>query len=306
MRIVFAGTPEVAVPTLRALVAAGHEVALVITRIDAPVGRKRTMTPSPVAQAAQELGLTVLKTNQITRSQTDAVGALRPDVGVIVAFGALLQPQILAAPAHGWLNIHFSLLPRWRGAAPVQHALLAGDTTTGISIFRLDKGLDTGDLLAQESWPLNASQSAGIVLRSLADAAPQLLIGALEQIDQGSAVFEPQHGASTYAPKLTRGDAKLDFRVAAEELINRWAAVTPEPGAHCMAQGDSLKIIAARSTSDHSQLQLAPSHCQLIDNVVLVGTATGPVELLTVQPSGKSAMSAADWFRGRGGEVVLT
>lgn len=306
MRIVFAGTPQVAVPTLRALVEAGHEVILVVTREDAPVGRKRTLTASPVANVADELGLRVLKSNRITAEQTAQVLALQPDVGVVVAFGALLKPSLLEVPSHGWLNIHFSLLPRWRGAAPVQHALLAGDSITGVTIFRLDEGLDTGDVLAQQASPLHSSQPAGEVLNQLAESAPTLLLSALEDLAAGRAQFHPQVGESSNAPKLSRDDAKLDFTQAAERILNRWAAVTPEPGAHCLFEGASLKILDARATSKPVTQQLRPGECMLIDNIVLAGTSTAPIELVTLQPAGKSAMSASDWLRGRSGSVTLS
>lgn len=306
MRIVFAGTPQVAVPTLRALVGAGHEVILVVTREDAPIGRKRTLTASPVAKAADEFGLRVLKSNRITAEQTAQVLALQPDVGVVVAFGALLKPSLLEVPSHGWLNIHFSLLPRWRGAAPVQHALLAGDSITGVTIFRLDEGLDTGDVLAQQASPLHSSQPAGEVLNQLAESAPTLLLSALEDLAAGRAQFHPQVGESSNAPKLSRDDAKLDFTQAAERILNRWAAVTPEPGAHCLFEGGSLKILDARATSKPVTQQLRPGECMLIDNIVLAGTSTAPIELVTLQPAGKSAMSASDWLRGRSGSVTLS
>lgn len=306
MRIVFAGTPQVAVPTLRALVEAGHEVILVVTREDAPVGRKRTLTASPVANVADELGLRVLKSNRITAEQTAQVLALQPDVGVVVAFGALLKPSLLEVPSHGWLNIHFSLLPRWRGAAPVQHALLAGDSRTGVTIFRLDEGLDTGDVLAQQASPLNSSQPAGGVLNQLAESAPTRLLSALEDLAAGRAKFHPQVGESSNAPKLSRDDAKLDFTQAAERILNRWAAVTPEPGAHCLFEGRSLKILDARATSKPVTQHLRPGECMLIDNKVLAGTSTAPIELVTLQPAGKSAMSASDWLRGRSGSVTLS
>lgn len=307
MRIVFAGTPEVAVPTLQALVSAGHDVVQVITREDALVGRKRTLTPSPVAVAAAALDLPVLKTNQLTPEQGADLSNLAPDIGVIVAFGAVLKKQILEIPTHGWLNIHFSLLPRWRGAAPVQHALIAGDSRTGMSIFRLDEGLDTGDVLTTLEIPLNTLESGGIVLSRLAEAAPNLLLAGLEKIASGNASFSAQSGAPTLAPKITRLDARLDFTQPLERVLGRWAGVTPEPGAYAYVGSDTLKILSiAQAARTDATVTLTPGEAFLANGHVLIGTGSEPAELITVQPAGKAPMSAADWLRGRGGKAMLS
>lgn len=307
MRIVFAGTPDVAVPTLTALVAAGHDVVLVITREDARVGRKRTLTPSPVAVAASTLGLPVLKSNHLSPENTKEISRFRPDIGVVVAFGAMLRRDVLDIPAHGWLNIHFSLLPRWRGAAPVQHALIAGDTHTGTSIFRLDEGLDTGDVLTALEIPLSAAEPGGIVLSRLADDAPKLLLAGLDEIASGNAVFTAQSGVPTLAPKLTRSDARLDFTQPIERVLGLWAGVTPEPGAYALVGDDALKIHSiAKTAHTDAAGSLKPGEALLTNGHVLIGTGSSPAELCTVQPAGKGPMAAADWLRGRGGKAMLS
>lgn len=306
MRIVFAGTPEVAVPTLRALVASHHEVILVLTREDAPIGRKRVLTPSPVAAVAEALGLPLLKANSLTAEHASRIASLEPDVGVVVAFGALLTEPLLSTPHHGWLNIHFSALPRWRGATPVQHALLAGDDEIGITIFRLDQGLDTGDIVSQCSYPLQPGFTAGDVLTSLASRAPEQLIESLASIELGTAEFSTQTGDASYAPKLAREEGALDVCRSAPEILARWAATTPEPGAYIRLRDQDLKIIRlAPCPSGDDAPRLKPGAAELIAGAVYLGTASEPLLLLEVQPPGKNRMSAGDWIRGRGGRVTF-
>ncbi len=188
MRLVFAGTPAVAVPSLRALAAGPHEITAVITRSDAPLGRKRVLTPSPIAQVAEELGIPVLKADRLDAEVTARIAELEPDLGVIVAYGGLVREPLLSTPAHGWINLHFSLLPRWRGAAPVQRALMAGDAVTGASVFQLVAALDAGDVFAEERYEVPAGATSATVLDDLAEIGAPLLAGVVDGIADGSAV----------------------------------------------------------------------------------------------------------------------
>ena len=295
MRLVFAGTPAVAVPSLRALAAGPHDIASVITRSDAPLGRKRVLTPSPVAQAAEELGIPIIKADRLDAETTDRVTALEPELGVIVAYGGLVREPLLSAPPHGWINLHFSLLPRWRGAAPVQRALIAGDRETGASVFQLVAALDAGDVFAAERYTVPENATAGEVLDDLAEIGAPLLGRVVDGIADGSAVATPQHGEPTLAPKLSLEDGALDFRQDAKSLRARIAGVTPEPGAHTTLDGARLKVLRASASAAPP---LPPGQVVASGRDVLVGTATSPVRLETVQPAGKGAMAAGDWFRG--------
>ncbi len=303
MRLVFAGTPAVALPSLRAL-ADRHEVAAVVTRLDAPVGRKRVLTPSPVAEAAAGLGIETVKANRLGEAATERVRELAPDLGVVVAYGGLVREPLLSLPRLGWVNLHFSLLPRWRGAAPVQHAILAGDRETGAAVFRLVPELDAGDVLAELRRPIGPEETAGEVLEALSISGARLLADTVDALAAGTAVAVPQSGEPTLAPKLSIEDAHLDFTAPAETVSARLRGVTPEPGAFALLGGERFKIHAARRADDEPAL--APGVVAAHDRRILVGTGTAPLELVTVQPAGKRAMPAADWWRGTGGtEVVL-
>jgi methionyl-tRNA formyltransferase len=295
MRLVFAGTPAVAVPSLRALANGPHEIAAVVTRSDAPLGRKRVLTPSPVAQAADDLGIPTIKADRLDAETTARITALDPDLGVIVAYGGLVREPLLSAPAHGWINLHFSLLPRWRGAAPVQRALISGDRETGASVFQLVPELDAGDVFAEERYPVPWNATAGDVLEALAEIGAPLLARVIDGIADGSAVATAQGGEPTVAPKLTLDDGALDFAHDAETLRARIAGVTPEPGAHTTFEGARFKVLrAAASAAD----PIPPGRVVASGREILVGTATSPLRLDTVQPAGKGAMAADDWFRG--------
>ncbi|WP_404447712.1 methionyl-tRNA formyltransferase [Microbacterium marinum] len=297
MRVVFAGTPEPAVPSLRALAASDHEVVGVVTRRDAPLGRKRVITPSPVALAAGDLGLPVIKADRLDDDATAAIAALQPDLGVIVAYGGLVREPLLSMPAHGWINLHFSLLPRWRGAAPVQHALIAGDRTTGAAVFQLVPALDAGDVFAQLTWEVPEDATAADVLAALAVSGASLVGDVVDAIGSGTAEAVPQAGEPTLAPKLTIADGALDFSQPASRIVDRFRGTTPEPGAHASIGGQRLKVLAA-GLGPAGQDDLPPGTVALRDKRVLVGTSGGAVELITVQPAGKAGMAAADWWRG--------
>ena len=296
MRLVFAGTPEAAVPSLGALLASRHEIVTVLTRADAPVGRKRVLTPSAVAAVAERSGIPTLRRNRLDEEVTRRIAELDVDLGVIVAYGGLLREPLLSIPRLGWINLHFSLLPRWRGAAPVQRSILAGDRTTGSSVFQLETGMDTGPLYAQLSRPIGARETAGHLLEALAGDGAALLTTVVDQLEAGTATATPQCGEATLAGKLTLEDGRLDWSSDAASLDARVRGVTPEPGAFTTVRGQRVKILAAALVHDGAPV---PAGALLLrDHRVLVGTSTLPLELITVQPAGKKAMSAADWWRG--------
>lgn len=302
MRLIFAGTPDVAVPSLERLLAGPHEVAAVLTREDAPLGRKRVLTPSPVARAAEAAGIPVLKANRLTAEVTAAITALAADLGVIVAYGGLLREPLLSAPRLGWINLHFSLLPAWRGAAPVQHALLAGDTVTGASVFQLVRELDAGDVFGVLRSPIDPDATAGSLLSTLAVSGADFLAGVVDSLADGSAVPVPQNGPVSLAPKLTIDDGRLVWTAPAAEVYNRFRGVTPEPGAHTTIGGARFKVLEARPAPD---VRMPPGRLALDDGRVVIGTGTTALELLRVQPAGKPAMAAADWWRGLGREPAI-
>lgn len=295
MRIVFAGTPEPALPSLRRLAASGHEVAGVVTRRDAPLGRKRVLTPSPVAALADELGLAVLKTDRLDEAATETIASWRPDLGVIVAYGGLVREPLLSVPVHGWINLHFSLLPAWRGAAPVQRALIAGDRVTGASVFQLVAALDAGDVFAETRYDVPRGATAADVLADLSGIGSETLSGVVDAIAAGTARAVAQSGEPTLAPKLTLADGELDFDLPADVVLDRYRGTTPEPGAHTSVAGTRLKVLAALRGPDAG---LPPRTVRLVGGDVLVGTAEGTVALRRVQPAGRAAMAAADWWRG--------
>lgn len=303
LRIVFAGSPAVAVPSLEALLASDHEVVGVVTREDSPLGRKRIITPTPVATAAEQAGVAVVKANRLDDAVTESIAALEPDLGVIVAYGGFVREPLLGTPRLGWINLHFSLLPKWRGAAPVQHAVIAGDTVTGAAVFQLVPGLDAGDVYGTVERRIGAHETAGRVLDDLAVSGAALLARVVDDLAAGTAVATPQVGEPSFAPKLTLDDARLDWRQPAAAIHNRVRGVTPEPGAFTMIDGARFKIHAAAIA--HDAAPLPPGQVRLVSGRVIVGTATEPLELIEVQPAGKRPMPAADWWRGLGVDRVV-
>ena len=295
--IVFAGSPAAAVPSLRALAASRHDVAAVLTREDSPQGRRRELTPTAVAASATELGLPIIRANRLAGAATEAVTALRPDLGVIVAYGGFVREPLLTVPRLGWINLHFSLLPRWRGAAPVQRAIIAGDEVSGASVFQLVPELDAGDVFGQFTQAIGANETAGHLLDSLSVGGAELLLRVVNSLADGVARAEPQSGDVTLAPKLDLSDAELDFAQHASTVQNRVRGVTPEPGAFTRVDETRIKILEAVIVQDEPHL--AAGQLELRDGRVLVGTASDPIELVSVQPAGKKAMKATDWWRGR-------
>lgn len=297
MRVLFAGTPAVAVPSLDALVDAGFDVVAVLTRPDAPLGRKRILTPSPVAARAAELGIDVIRASKVDADVTARIAATAPDVAAIVAYGGLIPRPALDVPRHGWINLHFSLLPAWRGAAPVQRALIAGDDITGAVTFLLEEGLDTGPVFGTLTETVRSDDTAGAVLERLSHSGAVLLTQTLSAVDAGKAAAVPQQGDVSLAPKLTLDDGRLDWRQPALAIGRRARGVTPEPGAWTTLDGQRVKLEPVLLRPEAPALK--PGQLEMDGKSVLVGTGSHPVELTRIQPSGKKMMTAADWARGQ-------
>ena len=301
LRVLFAGTPGVAVPSLDRLVQDGFEIVAVLTREDAPVGRKRIMTPSPVAARAVELGVPVIRANRIDQGTMDAIRAAAPDVAAIVAYGGLVPETALGIPEHGWINLHFSLLPAWRGAAPVQQAIIHGDDVTGASTFLLEKGLDTGPVYGTLTETLRPEDTSGDVLERLSRSGALLLSQTLAAVGAGKAAAVAQSGDVSLAPKLSLEDGHIDWRQPALAIRRRVNGVTPEPGAWTMLDGQRFKLGPVRPRPETRDLP--PGAVRLSGGSsasALVGTGSHAVELDKVQPAGKKMMDAADWARGLG------
>jgi methionyl-tRNA formyltransferase len=299
MRLVFAGTPEVALPSLRALIASErHEVAAVVTRPDAPAGRGRHLVRSPVGALADEHGIEVLTPEKAGAPEfLDRLREINPDCCPVVAYGALLPQRTLDIPRHGWVNLHFSLLPAWRGAAPVQASVRAGDEITGASTFRIVKELDAGPMFGTLTVAVGAHETAGELLDRLAVAGADLLVATLDGIEDGTLEAREQPAADgvSYASKITVDDAHLDFTHPARAVDRLARAVTPEPGAWAVFRDERLKLGPVR-LSDVDDL--AAGEIRVERKRVLVGTSTVAVQLGDVQAPGKKRMAATDWARG--------
>jgi methionyl-tRNA formyltransferase len=302
---VFAGTPDAALPALAAVAGSAHELVAVVTRPDAPAGRGRRPTPSPVAHAAEELGVPVLRPEHPRDPDfQEALRGLGPDVCAVVAYGALLPQSALDIPPHGWVNLHFSLLPAWRGAAPVQRAIWAGDDVTGATTFRIVRELDAGPTYGVMTETIRPHDTSGDLLDRLAEGGAGLLVATLDGIEDGSLEARPQptDGVST-APKVTVDDARVDWTMAAAVVDRQVRACTPAPGAWTTYDGERLKL-GPVTPADGA---LPPGELMAGKHAVVVGTGTGAVRLGQVQADGRRPMAAADWARGlrlTGGEVL--
>ena len=298
LRLLFAGTPTPAVPSLEALLASDHEVVGVLTRPDARAGRGRKASRSPVAERADAAGLPVLQ----PRSPRDPaflqqLADLAVDCAPVVAYGALVPQAALDLPRHGWVNLHFSLLPAWRGAAPVQHAIMAGDEITGASTFRLEAGLDTGPVFGTLTEAIGPHDTAGDLLDRLAVSGAGLLVATLDGIAAGTLVAEPQPAEGiSLAPRIETADARIDWTLPAHVVDRRIRGVTPAPGAWTTWRGDRLRVGPVAMVPDGPALDAGELRVDSGD--VLVGTANGPVRLDEVQPAGRRMLPAADWARG--------
>jgi methionyl-tRNA formyltransferase len=298
MRLVFAGTPEVAVPALDALMDSEHEVVGVVTRPDAPSGRGRKLVASPVALRAEELGLPVLKPDHPRDPEfQQQLRDLAPDCCPVVAYGALLPQSALDIPPLGWVNLHFSVLPAWRGAAPVQHSIWAGDEVTGATTFRIVRELDAGPTFGLMTERIRPDDTAGALLDRLAEGGAGLLVATLDGLATGDieAREQPEDGLS-FAPKISVADARVDWTEPAMAVDRRIRACTPGPGAWTTHEGERLKLDTVTLTVDRERLE--PGEVEVTKKAVFVGTATDPVQLGRVKPFGKKEMAAADWARG--------
>jgi methionyl-tRNA formyltransferase len=295
MRIVFAGTPETAIPALDVLLKSHHEVVAVLTRPDAPHGRKAVMTASPVARFASDHDLRVIKASSMNEAVYTDLRSANPDLGVVVAFGALLPDEALNIPKHGWINLHFSALPHLRGAAPVQWTLINGDPQAHTSVFQLVKKMDAGPIASVETTELAGNETAADLLSTLAITGATQLLRVANDIELGRQGFSDQVGNPTFAPKLSIQDAHLVPDQNLSELFNRYRGVTPEPGAWILDGDVRVKVHEALMSNE----DVEPGEIESRSGRVYFGTSTQALELVKVQPAGKSSMSAADWSRGR-------
>jgi methionyl-tRNA formyltransferase len=299
VRIGVAATPDVAIPTLNWLLHSGHEVSVIITQPDRPAGRGRLLRQSVVADWAQEHQIPVLK----PESSDELLGKIEHlELVLTIGYGVLLPESILSLPKKGFLNLHFSLLPAYRGAAPAQRALHNGEEITGVTVFQLDKGMDTGPIFAQESIPIDPSWRSFELLGHLASLGPEVVKRSLEMIESGQS-SHAQVGVASSAPKITKTEAKLDFKDHSTQISNAIRAFTYEPGAWTLWRGEPFKICSVRASD---AVVGRPGEVSVIDKSLFVGTGSTALELLRVIPSGKKEMDAIDWARGArliGGEI---
>ncbi|WP_284819549.1 methionyl-tRNA formyltransferase [Corynebacterium rhinophilum] len=305
MRIIFAGTPEPAVVALEKLLASSHEVVAVITRPDAKKGRGRSLHPSPVKALAQEHGIEVLTPSTLRPGTEDGdnlrqrLAELQPVAIPVVAYGNLISKDLLDVARHGWVNLHFSLLPAWRGAAPVQAAIAAGDDITGASTFRIEEGLDTGPVFGTVTEGITGTDTADDLLTRLAYSGADLLVATMDGLEAGTLEPQAQKGEATYAPKISTAAARIDWAQPAFAIDRHIRAHTPGPGAWTLLDDSRLKVGPVRVTEGIDK-HLAPGEALINKDAVYIGTATQPVQLDRIQPPGKKMMNAADWARGLG------
>ncbi|GGN45011.1 methionyl-tRNA formyltransferase [Novosphingobium indicum] len=293
MRIIFMGTPDFAVPALVALVEAGHEIVAAYTQPPRPGGRRgKELTPSPVHKEAELRGIAVRHPVSLKGAEEQAAfAALEADIAVVAAYGLILPQAILDAPARGCLNIHASILPRWRGAAPIQRAILAGDPTTGVTIMQMEAGLDTGPMLATLRTTIDR-KTAGELTAELAEKGAQLLVGTLRDLAIHRPVAQPEDGV-TYAKKIDKAEARIDFAQPAEQVERQVRAFMPAPGAFFELDGERYKVLAA----DLAEGSGVPGTA--LDDVLTVACGTGAIRVTRIQRAGKPAMDAADLLRGK-------
>jgi len=300
VRLVFAGTPSTAATVLRALKAASFDIALVITRPDAPLGRKQVITASPVAIEAQQLGLEVLKTSVFTVDAHKAITEANADIGVVVAYGSFLPAETLSLLPNGWVNLHFSLLPKYRGAAPVQHAILNGERETGVSVFQIDSTMDGGRVYLQVPTTIEPSETTERLLQRLTSLGVSALVEVIPQIVSGIAKSEPQDDSEkSFAPKISREQARINWSSSATAVESLICAMNPEPMAWTEFGGTSLRVISGTALLASDDFRAQAGEVVLNGDQVQVQCAYGSrLVLLEVQPAGKKIMSASDWYRG--------
>lgn len=295
MRVAFAGTPQFAVPALKALLGSSHTVVGVLTQPDRPRGRGREITPGPVKVLAVERGLPLSQPESLrTEAERQDLVAWQPDVLVVVAYGMLLPAPVLALPPTGCVNIHPSLLPRWRGAAPIQRAILAGDQETGVTIMQMDAGLDTGPVLLTQTTPIGPTETAGVLHDRLATQGAALLLSVLDGLGAGTLVPHPQAGEGvTYAPRIDKSEGRIDWARPVQEIDRRIRAFNPWPIAETRLQGEQLRIFSAR-VADTAGSGLPGTIMDVTPDRVLVQCGQGQLALLTVQRPGRRPVPASE------------
>jgi methionyl-tRNA formyltransferase len=301
MRIIFFGTPDFADASLRALLRAGHDVVGVVTQPDRPQGRSRSaLIPPPVKLSALDAHVPVLQPERpVGDLFLAALRRLEPDLGVVVAYGHILRPDVLALPRLGMINVHASLLPKLRGAAPIQWAIANGETETGVSIMRMDPGMDSGPVYLRVPTPVTTDDTGGTLTARLAELGTQALLETLNDLVRGQAAPEPQDEAlATFAPKVTRETARIDWTQDAPTVARRIRAFDPAPGAWTTLAGTDVKLFGARATPAHG----APGTVLDAGERLVIAAASGAVDIAEVQPAGRKRMAVAQWARGRGVE----
>ena len=291
MRIAVAATPSVAIPTLDALIASVHELTFVITKPDAPAGRGRALQSTPVALWAQSKNIQVLKPES-SQALGESVDGL--DLVITIGYGLLLPPEVLQRTKYGFINLHFSLLPRWRGAAPVQRAIEAGDKITGVTVFALDPGMDTGPIYQFAQIPISLSDTSTRILDSLANLGVEPVLKTLQQIERGEKATPQEDFGATRAYKLSKEEGQIDWQLDAETILRKINAFNPDPSAWSFFRGQLIKINNARLTEDKT----TPGSLKVVDKSIVVGTKTVALELVEVTPAGKSQMLATAWANG--------
>jgi methionyl-tRNA formyltransferase len=307
LKVIFAGTPKNAALTLRALKVSGIEIVGVVTRCDAPVGRKQILEPSAVALEAESLGLHLLKANSIDEQMRSRLNDLKADLGVVVAYGSFLDEATLSVPTHGWINLHYSLLPKFRGAAPVQHAILHGDSETGVSVFQLEHGMDTGPVFMRVATRIEPRENSQRLLDRLTTLGSSALLEILPGIAAGIAKSTPQEDSQrSFAPKVSRAEAEIDWNRPASEIENLINAMNPEPMSWSTLNKLAIRVLEGR-VAQKPQAVALPGEIVIADDQVLIGCNDSFLILDQVQPAGKSPMSATDWMRGLHGKgpIVL-
>ena len=303
MKILFTGTPSSASIVLKGLVSSGHDVTAVLTREDSEVGRKRILTPSPVAVTAEQLGIKVIKSNRISDETLSQIVKTGAEIAIVVAYGSILNSKALKAVPNGWFNLHYSLLPKYRGAAPVQHALIEGEQETGITLFKLDEGMDTGPILSTLPVSIELNENAGDLIQRMSALGVTLLNQEMPKIYNGEPNLTPQTGTPSFAPKILRADAHLDFNIRAQAVVNFVRGMNPEPMAWANVGEQTVRVLSAVETHTHDGY---PGQIIHSDKAVVVCGEGTAIELLEVQPAGKNPMAGLEWIRGLRGQEVLT
>jgi methionyl-tRNA formyltransferase len=300
MKIVYMGTPAFAVPPLQSLITAGHDIVGVVTRIDKPAGRGKVLTPPAVKLAAEQSGVTVFQPKRVREpASIDAIGVMKPEIIVVAAYGQILPKELLALPKYGCVNIHASLLPAYRGAAPINWAIIDGDARTGITIMLMDEGMDTGAVLAQEGIPIDPRDTAGTLTEKLSELGSWLIVDSLSRIEAGGLPAMPQDpGKATMAPLLRKEDGLIDWGMTADRIHNRVRGLSPWPGAYSFLEGKLIKVL--ETEVDEGAGEPGVLYAQGSDGLT-AGTGNGMLRIVRLQPEGRKPMSASEFLRGHRG-----